>query len=300
MRLLEQPSVGVLWVIAALVSLMLPLDVLGGHPEYPDLRDCRDHALQWGLDSVVRDQGLWREARDGDLVLAVADITDPVHPRMAEINGDHMIYAASLPKIAILLGGFVQIERGRLQADAALYADMTDMIRYSDNAAATRVLDRVGRQTLLDVLQEPGFRLYDPAAGGGLWVGKAYAKKGAYRRDPLHGLSHGATGLAALRFYYLLETGRLVGADSTRRMKEILSEPGIRHKFVKGLARRPGVRMYRKSGTWRQYHADSALVEYGRHKYIIVGLVADRRGGAWLERLAPALHDLLTGDVTQP
>ena len=76
-------------------------------------------------------------------------------------------------------------------------------------------------------------------------------------------------------------------------MKAALSNPGIRHKFVKGLESRPGVRIYRKSGTWKDFHADSALVEYGDHRYIIVGLAEHPHGGDWLVRLAAPLHDLV-------
>ena len=76
-------------------------------------------------------------------------------------------------------------------------------------------------------------------------------------------------------------------------MKEVLSNPGIHHKFVKGLEGRPGVQIYRKSGTWKDFHADSALVEYGNYRYIIVGLAEHPQGGDWLVRLAAPLHDLV-------
>jgi len=76
-------------------------------------------------------------------------------------------------------------------------------------------------------------------------------------------------------------------------MKAALSNPGIHHKFVKGLESRPGVRIYRKSGTWKDFHADSALVEYGRYRYVIVGLAEHTHGGDWLVRLAAPLHDLV-------
>lgn len=61
-------------------------------------------------------------------------------------------------------------------------------------------------------------------------------------------------------------------------MKQTLSKPGITHKFVLGLKSLPGVEVYRKSGTWHEYHADSALVEASEHKYIIVGLARHKNG----------------------
>jgi beta-lactamase class A len=167
------------------------------------------------------------------------------------------------------------------------------MIRYSDNNAATRVLDLVGRDKLLDILQSLRFKLYTREHDGGLWVGKDYARKGAYQRDPLHNLSHGASVMQVARFYYLLDTNRLVNPELTEQMKEILSKPAISHKFVKGLEDVPDAVLFRKSGTWKNYHADSALVEFGSSKYILVGLVKNKQGGRWLTELALPLHKLI-------
>lgn len=276
----------------AAIGWLLPSAHADGDPGPLPLRDCSDNELQSGLEKLIAHQGLGSAVKSDQLALAVVDITDPEYPRLAMLNGDKMLYAASLPKIAILLGAFVEIESGALKPEPALWNDMTRMIRHSDNHAATRVLERVGKQRLLEILQSPRFGLYDPAYNGGLWVGKAYAKAGAYRRDPLHNLSHGATVFQAARFYYLLESGQLVGPRLTQKMKEILSKPAINHKFVKGLSTRPGVKIHRKSGTWKQFHADSALVEFGDRKYIIVGLAENPSGGKWLTRLAAPLHDL--------
>ena len=56
----------------------------------------------------------------------------------------------------------------------------------------------------------------------------------------------------------------------------------------------PELALYRKSGTWRDYHADSVMVDDGQHKYIMVGLAHHAEGGQWLERLALPLHKLIT------
>jgi beta-lactamase class A len=94
------------------------------------------------------------------------------------------------------------------------------------------------------------------------------------------------------RFYYMLETGQMFGPRLTARMKEMLSNPGIFHKFVKGLAGRE-VAIYRKSGSWNQWHADSAIVESPRGSYILVGLAQNPAGGEWLTRIARGLHDAM-------
>ncbi|MFT5173408.1 MAG: beta-lactamase class A, partial [Gammaproteobacteria bacterium] len=227
------------------------------------------------------------------LAVSLVDITQLREPRVAAINGDEMLYAASLPKLAILLGAFVEVERGRMALDRETRQSLTDMVRVSSNVEATRMLNRVGKKNLISILRSNRYRLYDPATNGGLWVGKEYGKSAAYNRDPLHKLSHGATALQTARFYYLLESGRLVGQDLSREMKRMLGNPGIEHKFVKGLADYRGVKVYRKSGSWNRWHADSAIVEDGVRKYILVGLAEDVNGGQWLEELAREVHLLM-------
>ena len=51
--------------------------------------------------------------------------------------------------------------------------------------------------------------------------------------------------------------------------------------------------IYRKSGTWDQYHADSAIVERGDHRYIAVALARSPAGETWLQKLIVALDDLI-------
>ena len=253
-----------------------------------------DARLQKDFEHALTELGLSKAARRGKLAVALVDITDEQHPRFASVNGHDMMYAASLPKIAILLGAFARIERGDMQLDKKTRATLVQMIRFSSNRAATEMLNRVGKQFLTDLLQSPRYALYDKNNGGGLWVGKEYGKAGAFKRDPLHHLSHGANVFQVARFYYLLETGRLVSPELTREMKTILSKPGINHKFVKGLNnQRPGSKIYRKSGSWRQWHADSAIVERDGHRYIAVALANDNKGGRWMEQLIVAMDDLV-------
>ncbi len=261
--------------------------------DYPLLRDCRDPELQRNVNQVIKHLGLQQAVANKQLALTVTDITDPANPRLAEVNGDEMIYAASLPKIAILLAAFVEIDEGRMELDQETRDSLTQMIRFSSNTEAARMTRRVGIERIAEILTSPRFRLYDPQYNGGLWVGKEYSKKGAWKKDPLHNLSHGATAIQTARFFYLLETGQLVSPELTKEMKEILSHPGIKHKFVKGLQDRPGVNIYRKSGTWRTWHADGALVEHDGHKYIVVGLAKHQDGGRWLSQLIGPIDDLV-------
>jgi beta-lactamase class A len=287
MRLIRAALFGVI----ALVMSSQPMADTTTTP--PSLWKSFDSSLQRQLNNTLKKLGLNKAVKDKKLSVALVDITRLKKPRVAAVNGDEMQYAASLPKIAILLGAFVEIEQGEMKLDKDTRESLTRMIRVSSNADATRMLNQVGKQRLLGILQSRKFDLYDPKVNGGLWVGKEYGKSAAYQRDPLHNLSHGATAMQTARFYYLLETGRLVGPRLTREMKSMLGNPGIHHKFVKGLAGYPDAKIYRKSGSWRQWHADSAIVEAQGHKYIIVALAENPDGGAWLSRLIQPIHQFM-------
>ena len=258
-----------------------------------------DLRLQQGLEALIEKQNLTNAIKLKELALVLVIVTDPDNPRLAELNGRNMVYAASLPKIAILLGAAVAIDAGRLELTDELQMDLDKMIRHSCNECATRVLELVGRQELLDVLQLPEYGFYDKTKTGGLWVGKDYGPNTAYQRDPLSGLSHGATAFQAARFYYKLQTGTLVSPAQSEMMLDVLSNPAIAHKFVKGLEAYPGLEIYRKSGTWKTYHADSALVRSNGLAYIIIALANNKNGAAWLEQLAAPLHELAVSHNTQ-
>ncbi|MDX1763818.1 MAG: serine hydrolase [bacterium] len=268
---------------------------------YPSLLGCSDPVLQQGLESCVADLGLEDAVRDKSLCVALVDITDLNAPRLAALNGDEMKYAASLPKIALLLGAFEKSAQGDLELDEKTCDTLTCMIRNSSNSAATQILNRIGADYLAGLLQSPRYRLYDRERNGGLWVGKEYGRGPAWKRDPLHNISHGATALQVARFYYLLETGRLVSPEKSRQMKEMLGRTAIQHKFVKGLAQaKPGSAIYRKSGTWRQFHADSAIIERDNHRYIAVALAENPQGGDWLTRLIIGMDDLIFQTASGP
>jgi beta-lactamase class A len=288
MRLIRAALFGLTVLVA---SNQVMADVTTSSP--PSLWKSFDSSLQRQLDKTLTRLGLEKAVSNKKLSVALVDITRLNKPRVAAVNGDEMQYAASLPKIAILLGAFVEIEKGEMKLDTDTRESLTRMIRVSSNEDATRMLNRVGKQRLLGILQSRKFDLYDPKVNGGLWVGKEYGRSAAYQRDPLHNLSHGATAMQTARFYYLLETGRLVGPKLTREMKSMLGNPGIHHKFVKGLADYPDAKIYRKSGSWRQWHADSAIVEAEGHKYIIVALAEDPNGGTWLSRLIQPIHQFM-------
>lgn len=269
-------------------------NAMPNEPDRAPLWSKLDRGLQRGLEASLVELGLAGAARSHHLAVALVDVTDVAHPRVAAVNGDHMMYAASLPKIAVLLAAFERIAEGALTLDAETEASLTRMIRVSSDADAALMMQRVGKPFIAEVLQRPRYRLYDPSRGGGLWAGKDYAQAGLWRRDPLRNLSHAATAMQVARFYYLLETGQLVSPEASRKMREILGAPGLDHKFVAGLgAIAPEARLYRKSGTWAEWHSDSAIVEHGGRKYIAVALAESPEGGLWMRELIVALDRLI-------
>ena len=284
----------------ALVIISLNFSSLPTAADTPRLLSASGNSqLQLALEALIDEQGLTAAVKKQQLAVVLVQVSDPANPLLAELNGHTMLYAASLPKIAILLGAAVAIEEGRLVLDDELQTDLDNMIRHSCNACATKVLEMVGREELLAILQSPQYNFYDKNDNGGLWVGKDYGPHKAHKRDPLSGLSHGATAFQAARFYYLLHTGTLVNAKQSAMMLDVLSRPGISHKFVKGLAAFPDIEIFRKSGTWRTYHADSALVRSGDSAYIMVALANHPKGARWLEQLAAPLHELAISTGTE-
>ncbi len=256
--------------------LLISLELFSGHAAfgqspYPNLRDAHSPELQKALDKALDHPIFWSGVKKKELSIVVADVTDLQHPKVAWYNPNLMLYAASLPKIAIVLGVIVEIDRGVIKLDSKTRNQLIRTVRHSSNRDATALLHKVGFERLAEILQDERHgKLYDPAHGGGLWVGKEYGKAAAWRRDPLHGISHGASAMQTARFYYGVMTGTIIDIKYLPLFKELFGNPAIKHKFVKGLEGREDVEIFRKSGTWRDYHADSGIVARKDLTYIAV------------------------------
>ncbi len=258
-----------------------------------------DDGLQTGLDALVAEEPYRSLVRQGRLSIALVDLSDPGRMRYAAIDEDRMRYAASLPKIAIMLGVFDQIERGNLEYTPELRDRLERMIRRSENRVSSELIELVGFESIEAALRDPRHQLYE-ARRGGLWVGKGYGGLGVWKRDPKANLSHGATARQVARFLVMLQQRRLVSEWASTEMKSIMGEPEIHHKFVLGLEQaRPRSRVYRKSGTWREWHADAAIVERDGRRYVAVGLLETRQRGV-LARLIVRLDGLIFGTRPTP
>jgi beta-lactamase class A len=277
---------------AGAASPDLPLKVSNWRP----LDQRQDQGLQAKLDRAVQREKSWQGLLStGKMAVGLVDLTDPAKPRFAQVNGNTMMYAASLPKIAILLAAFRGFQSGSLKETPQIRADLIEMIRRSDNFAASQMVARIGLKNIEKVILDPRYRFYDPETGGGIWVGGSFGRDGAQNPEPLKNLIQAATVNQVCRFYYLLAYGRLINPESSRQMLKILAFPDLHDKFVSVLEPEvPPNRLYRKSGEFRVWFSDSILVwDAAWRRYILVAMVEDPRGEHILRKLVPLAENIL-------
>lgn len=264
------------------------------------LRNLVNPDMQQRLEKQLNKNPQWAKLiRRKKMSVGLVDLSNPYEIKFARVNGDEMMYAASLPKLAILLAAAQALEDSVLNPTPQIMDDMREMISTSDNGAATRMIDRLTFERIEETLTDPRYELYDPDHGGGLWVGKRFAKSGKRYPDPLMGLSHGATVTQVCRFYYLLSMGKLVSPERSAQMLEMLADPELHHKFVNTLDRVvPDAKLFRKSGSWKNWHSDSILV-WGPvwRRYIVAALIEDPAGETILRNLILEVEKVLAGET---
>jgi beta-lactamase class A len=212
---------------------------------------------------------------------------------VAMIHPDRIEYAASVPKVGILLAYFHLHPEAAASLDAETQHELGLMAKASSNEMAARHSRAMGLREIQEVLNSYGF--YDAKRGGGLWVGKHYGPNSERIGDPVADHSHAATVRQLLRFYQLLDAGRLVSPEASKKMREIFLSPDIPHddhKFVRGLAGRC-LTILRKWGSWEEWLHDTALVEGPNRRYVLVALTHHAAGDAYLEDLAREVDDLM-------
>jgi len=213
--------------------------------------------------------------------------------RLAMIHPDREEYAASVPKIGILLAYFQLHPEAVTNLAPQTRHQLGLMVKASDNEQAARFSRELGLRQIQAVLNSYGF--YDAHHGGGLWVGKHYGRSDERQGSPVGDNSHAATVRQLLRYFLLLEQGRLVSSEASKLMREIFASPDIPHddiKFVKALAGRD-VQIIRKWGSWEDWLHDTAVVTGGGRHYILVALTKHPQGDDYLVELARAVDDLL-------
>jgi len=280
-----------LWVIVGCSSVSTPMN-LSFRTYHLDYSAPLNADLQRELERIDADLRTQFGMTEAQTAVGLLDLK---LLRLALVRPDREEYAASLPKIGILLGYF------QVQPEAAdnLYPrtrhELGLMIKASDNAMATRFSQELGLSRIQSVLNS--YHFYDSNRGGGLWVGKHYGQGGERHGSPVGDNSHAATVRQVLRYFLLLEQGKLVSPRVSQTMREIFASPDIPHddiKFVKALAGRD-VQIIRKWGSWEDWFHDAAIVTGGGRHYILVALTHHPKGDEYLVALGRAVDDLMQG-----
>jgi beta-lactamase class A len=282
----------VMFAVATMISAVFNSSVAS---EFHAVDQINDATLQQMLQSKLKQNNRMKRLIDNKKLSVCLIDMQHESPRSASINGDHMMYAASLPKIAILFAAYASLEDGSLIETPEIRKDLARMIRVSSNSAATRMIDRIGFDKIQALLQDPKYKFYDKQAGGGLWVGKRYASKGVRRGDPLYNISHGATANQVCRFFHMLSKEELINQARSQQMLSDLGTPALHHKFVSQIdLLAPKAAVYRKSGSWRTWHADAIMVKgVGWRDYILVGLVESGNGEQVIRELLTTVDGLI-------
>jgi beta-lactamase class A len=303
------------WFFSALLALSLlcfgmaaPAEAVSGLPvvlsqgEWQPLLKRQNPLLQANLARALRQRSLWQCLLAEDkMAVGLVDLSDVKAPRFAQVNGNTMLPAASIPKLAILLAAFQGFENRTLPQTPQVMFDLNDMIRESSNSAAAAMIERIGMTKIDYLLLSPRYKFYDPRQGGGIWLGSTFSSGGQLCPDPMKDLNLAATATQVCRFYYQLAYGRLVNPKRSAEMLQVLSNPGLHDKFVIALEHSlTPDRIFRKNGTFRTAHADSVLVwGEGWRRYILVGLVDDARGEEILRELVPVAERVLQQSQTR-
>ena len=253
----------------------------------------KHRGMQRSLDRRLRAAGFGKYLDKKQLAVSLVDLSTGKRLYYAGINDDEMMYAASLPKIAILLSVIAKVNDGVLEWNHEFDQRLQNMIVASSNEDASWAANLVGLKAIEETMRDPRYCFYDDEHGG-LWVGRSYGKGSGENRDPMKSLSHAATARQAARFFTMLDAGMLVSKHWSFRMLGLMSPPQHHHKFVGGLDGVPGVVfLARKSGTWRNWHSDVALIQHHGRRYVAVGVSETKHGEKILREMIRVLDDLV-------
>jgi beta-lactamase class A len=272
------------------LSLLLASACASTAPRTLDYDTPVDPALQARIESMDAELHAKYEMTTEQTAVGLLDLR---RPRLAMIHPDRIEYAASVAKIGILLAYFQKHPEAAKSLDPTTRHELGLMIKASSNEMAAKYSRELGLREIQEVLNSYGF--YDAAHGGGIWVGKHYGPNSERIGDPVANHSHAATVRQLLRYYLMLEQGKLVSPQASKTMLEIFASPDIPHddhKFVRALAGRD-VQILRKWGSWEDWLHDSAIVSGPHRRYILVALTHHPKGDEYLVELAQKVDDLM-------
>ncbi|MBU0617322.1 MAG: DUF1460 domain-containing protein, partial [Planctomycetes bacterium] len=252
-----------------------------------------DPDLQSELEAIDQSVGEKLGIPPSERAFGVLDLADL---RVAMVQPDAMFYAASVPKICIVMAYFATHPEAISDLDPDVERELQLVIKRSDNELAAKYSQLVGLDKIQEMLQSKRYRFYDEEHGG-FWCGKHYGIAEPRMGDPVHDHSHAATVRQCLRYYLLLEQGKLVNAAACAQMKQIFAAPRLEFhndRFVGGLNGRAATILH-KGGWWEDWHLDTARIQHGDRLYLLAGMTEHPRGNVYLKEMAAAVDELLCG-----
>ena len=143
----QRVSFAPLFIVLILSVLQAPLVGAQSHDSSVKLTDLNaylmgfplepDANLQALFDKSIKANKLDKYIEKNELSVTLVDITDVNNPKLAHANGRTSFYAASLPKLAILLAVYEEAHLGNLELTPEINEAMVSMIRHSSNSKAT-------------------------------------------------------------------------------------------------------------------------------------------------------------------
>lgn len=223
-----------------------------------------DSRLETHIDAYIKDlrkQGYLSGSDETSFVVYDID-----HDRkVASINQDQRVMAASTIKVFVMLAYFDQIEAGKIREQHEDDSLLRKMVQKSSNSATNKLLKKIGGPRRVERILRAGYPYFDETD-----IVEYIPKDGRTYRNTTsaHDLNI---------FYNQLWRGRL---PATQRMKMYLALPG-RDRIFKGTCIPSGVRVYNKTGTVYGLVADSGIIvmkdPQGRaHPYAMTGIIEDR------------------------
>ncbi len=283
-KALFQQELSDLEIITFMPKYSIPFDLTSTDPE--------DSHLHYGLVKLLKEEGYASLIQTEEIGICVVDLKQP--NRYAGINMDTTFYAASFPKVLILLGAIQKAyEDPRLKLEG-ISDTLLRMITYSSNGAATQMGLRIGIEYINEVASR--YHLYDREYKGGLWLGRLYAHSTKFiGHDPLtQQHTHAGTPRQASRFWLLARQGRYINKEWSNKLLTFTANPKINHKMVRGFNDvNVDVQIWRKSGTYNPWHVDSGIVKGKDSHYIVSYFLKHPRGEQIIRDLAPKVHTLM-------
>ncbi len=212
--------------------------------------------------------------------------------RLATINPDEAEYSPSAPKAGVILAYFQLHPEAATNLDPKVRTELGQIAKAANHELTAHYSQQLGLKTIQEVLN--AYDLYNQKHGG-LWVGKHYGRNDEINYDPRDNLSHATTVRQLLRYFLLLEQGKLVSPEASKVMRQIFESPELPHndvKFVKALSGR-NVEIIRKWGSWETHQLDSGVVIGSNRHYILVAMAKHLDADAYLRDMAVSVDNLM-------